>query len=99
MHDIQLSEHDTERGLYAVMTRTAVLKEAKLAGIADGLSRNAKDLVISTNPPAIDNHCIAATMLGWACNLAPLRIKILDLQSRPASAGIPNYRNSADASA
>jgi hypothetical protein len=34
--------------------------------MADGLRRSARDFVFSTNPPANDNHCIAATMLGWA---------------------------------
>ncbi|MGO9337293.1 MAG: hypothetical protein ACLPY1_07290 [Terracidiphilus sp.] len=71
---VQRSEHYTDRGHYAVMTRTTVLKEAKLSRIADHLCRNAEDLVFSTNPRAIDNRCIAATMLGWAYNLAPLRI-------------------------
>jgi hypothetical protein len=56
------------------MTRTTVLKGANPARIADHLRRNAEDLVLSTNSPTIDNCCIAATMLGWAYNLAPLRI-------------------------
>jgi hypothetical protein len=71
---IQRSEHYTDRGLYAVMTRTTVLKGAKLARVADHLCRNAEDLALSTNSPTIDNCNIAATMLGWAYNLAPLRI-------------------------
>jgi hypothetical protein len=71
---IQRSEHYTDKGLYAVMTRMTVLQEAKLARIADHLCRNAKELVASTNPPHIDNCRIAGMMLGWAHNLAPLRI-------------------------
>jgi hypothetical protein len=57
------------------MTRTRVLKYAQLARIADHLCRNAEDLVSTTNPPSIDNCRIAGTMLGWAYNLAPLRIE------------------------
>jgi len=68
------SEHYTDRGHYAVMTRTTVLKEAKLVRIADQLRRNAEDLVFSTNPPIIDNCRIAGEMLGWAFTLTPERI-------------------------
>jgi hypothetical protein len=71
---IQRSEHSTDRELRAGMTRTAVLKGAKLARIADHLRRNAEDLVPSTDSPTTDNCCIAATMLGWAYDLAPLRV-------------------------
>jgi hypothetical protein len=71
---IQRREHYTDRGLYAVMTRTTVLKGAKLARIADHLRCNAEDRVLAANSPTIDNCCIAATMLGWAYYLAPLRI-------------------------
>jgi hypothetical protein len=68
------SEHYTDKGNFAVMTRTKVIKYAQLASIAGHLCRNAEDLVSSTNPPDLDNCRIAGTMLGWAYNLAPIRI-------------------------
>jgi hypothetical protein len=74
MQTIQWSEHYTDKGHYAVMTRTTVLKDAQLARIADNLRRNAEDLVSSTNPSTIDNRRIAGTMLGWAFSLDPVRI-------------------------
>ena len=74
MQTIQSSELYTDKGQYAVMTRTKVLEYAQLARIAGHLCRNAEDLVFSTNPPSIDNSRIAGTMLGWAYNVAPLRI-------------------------
>jgi hypothetical protein len=75
MQTTQSNELYTDQGHYAVMTRTRVLKYAQLARIADHLCRNAEDLVSTTNPPSIDNCRIAGTMLGWAYNLAPLRIE------------------------
>jgi hypothetical protein len=75
MQTTQSNELYTDQGRYAVMTRTRVLKYAQLARIADHLCRNAEDLVSTTNPPSIDNCRIAGTMLGWAYNLAPLRIE------------------------
>ncbi len=74
MQTTQSNEQYTDKGNYAVMTRTTVLKHAQLARIADHLCRNAEDLVSSMSPPSIDNCRIAGTMLGWAYNLAPLRI-------------------------
>ncbi len=74
MQTTQSNEVYTDKGHYAVMTRTTVLKYAQLARIADQLCRNAEDLVFSTDPISIDNSRIAGTMLGWAYNLAPLRI-------------------------
>jgi hypothetical protein len=56
------------------MTRTMVVNHAQLTRIADHLRRNAEDLALSTNPPTVDNCRIAGTMLGWAFNLAPVRI-------------------------
>jgi hypothetical protein len=73
---IQNSEHYTDKGDFAVMTRTTVLKYAQLDSIAGHLCRNAEDLVSSTDPPTIDNSRIAATMLGWAYSLAPMRIEM-----------------------
>jgi hypothetical protein len=74
MQSIQYStEQYTDRGHYAVMTRTAVIKYAQLSRIADHLCRNAEDLVSSSNPPAIDDCRIAGAMLGFAFSLAPLR--------------------------
>jgi len=74
MQEIQQSEHYTDKGLYAVMTRTKVVNYAQLVRIAGHLCRNAEDLAASTDPPCVDNCCIAGMMLGWAYNLPPLRI-------------------------
>lgn len=68
------SEHYTDKGKFAVMTRTTVIKYAELARIAGHLCRNAEDLVFATNPPTVENRRIAGTMVGWAFSLAPLRI-------------------------
>ena len=76
MQSIHQSEQYTDRGHFAVMTRTAVLKDAQLARIADHLSRNAEDLAASSNPPAIDDCRIAGAMLGWAFTIAPIRIVV-----------------------
>jgi hypothetical protein len=75
MQAIQRSELYTDNGNYVVMTRTAVVKYSQLASIAGHLCRNAEELVSSTNPPTIDNCRIAATMLGWAYHLVPMRIE------------------------
>lgn len=71
---LQRNEHYTDRGHYAVMTRTTVVNHAQLTRIADHLRRNADDLALSTNPPTFDNCRIAGAMLGWACNIAPVNI-------------------------
>jgi hypothetical protein len=76
MQTLHRNEHYTDRGHYAVMTRTAVIKDAQLARIADHLRRNAEDLTGSSNPPTIDNCRIAGAMLGWAFSLAPIRIVV-----------------------
>jgi len=75
MHTIQRSEHYTDRGHYAVMTRTAVLEGMQLARIADHLRRNAEDLASSTDVPTFENCRIAGAMVTWAFSLAPLRIE------------------------
>ena len=74
MQDIQPSEHYTDKGNFAVMTRTKVVEYAQLVRIAGHLCRNAEDLVASTDAPCADNCRIAGAMLGLAYNLAPLRI-------------------------
>lgn len=74
MRTTQSNEQYTDKGDYAVMTRTRVLKYAQLARIAEHLCSNAENLVSSMNPPSTDNRRIAGTMLGWAYNLAPLRV-------------------------
>jgi hypothetical protein len=74
MQTIPSSELYTDKGHYAVMTRTTVLSYAKLAKIAAHLRRNAEELVSSTNPPNIDNCRIAGEMLGLALSIAPERI-------------------------
>ena len=68
---IQNSEQYTDKGQFGVMTRTTVLK---LDSIAGHLCRNAQDLASSAGSPGFDERRIAATMLGWAYRLAPLRI-------------------------
>jgi hypothetical protein len=76
MQSIHHSEQYTERENYAVMTRTAVLKDGQLARIADHLCRNAEDLADSSNYPTIDECRIAGAMLGWAFTIAPIRINV-----------------------
>jgi hypothetical protein len=77
MKNIDYSEHYTDRGHYAVMTRTTVLKDAdlaKLARIADHLRSNAEDLVSSSTPPTIHDCRVAGAMLGFAFSLMPVRV-------------------------
>jgi hypothetical protein len=74
MQSFERSEHYTDRDHYAVMTRTTFVQDARLTRIAGHLRRNAEDLAFSTNRPTADNCCIAGAMLGWAFNLAPMRI-------------------------
>ena len=74
MQTIHPTEHYTDKGDFAVVTRTTVVNYAQLASIAGHLCRNAEDLVSSTDPLNIDNCRIAGTMVGWAFSLAPLRI-------------------------
>ena len=76
MQSIHQSEQYTDRGHFAVMTRTAVLKDAQLSRIADHLRRNAEDLAESSNRPTIDDCRIAGAMLGWAFTIAPIRIVV-----------------------
>lgn len=75
MHNIQLSEHYTDKQNFAAMPRTKVVKYAQLVRIADHLCRNAEELLFSTDQPTIDNCRIAGMMLGLAYNLVPLRIE------------------------
>ena len=74
MPSLERSEHYTDRGHYAVMTRTTVVQNAQLTSIADHLRRDAEDLAFSTNPPVVDNCRIAGVMLGWTFNLPPVRL-------------------------
>lgn len=76
MQSIHQSEQYTDRGHFAVMTRTAVLKDAELARIADHLRRNAEDLADSLSCPTIDDCRVAGAMLGWAFTIAPIRIVV-----------------------
>lgn len=75
MQTLQRCEYYTDKGCYAVMTRTAVANYGQLTRIADQLRRNADDLASSTNPPTPQNCRIAGAMVGWAYNLAPLHIQ------------------------
>ncbi len=68
---IQNSEQYTDRGAFAVMTRSTALRLDRIAG---HLCRNAEDLASSAGSTGFDERRIAATMLGWAYSLAPLRI-------------------------
>jgi len=74
MDTFQRNEHYTDKGHYAVMTRTSVIKYAQLVRIADHLRSNAEDLASSTDVPTFENCRIAGAMVAWAFNLAPLRI-------------------------
>ena len=76
MQSIHHTEQYTDRGQFAVMTRTSVLKDAQLARIADHLRRNAEDLADSSNHPTIDDCRIAGAMLGWATTIEPVRIVV-----------------------
>jgi len=75
MQTLPHSEHYTDKGCYAAMTRTAVVNDAQLIRIADQLRRNAEDLTSSTNPPKLENCKIAGAMVGWAFTLVPFRIQ------------------------
>jgi len=75
MQTLPRSEHYTDKGCYAVMTRTAVVNYAQLTRVADQLRRDADDLASSTNPPTLENCRIAGAMVGWAFNLVPRRIQ------------------------
>ena len=68
---IQNSELYTDKGQFAVMTRTTVLKLDRIAG---HLCQNAEELASEPGPSGLGERRIAATMLGWAYSLAPLRI-------------------------
>jgi hypothetical protein len=76
MECIYQTEHYADRGHFAVMTRTAVLKDAQMARIADHLRRNAEDVASSSNPPTMHDCRIAGAMLGWALTLSPMRIAV-----------------------
>jgi len=70
------SEHYTDRGHFAAMTRTTVLKDVQLARIADHLRRNAEDLVSSSDPPTIHDCRIAGEMVTWAFSIAPFCVDL-----------------------
>jgi hypothetical protein len=74
MQTLQRNELYTDKGCYAVLTRTAVVQNEQLRRIADHLRSDAEDLAFSTIPPTPENCRIAGAMVGWAFNLAPLRI-------------------------
>lgn len=75
MQSIHQTEQYTDRGHFAVMTRTAI-KDVQLARIADHLRRNAEDLADPSNSPTIEDCRIAGAMLGWAFTIAPIRIVV-----------------------
>jgi len=75
MQTLQRSEHYTDKGCYAVMTRMALVNYAQLTRIADQLRRNVEDLASSTNPPKLEDCRIAWAMVSWAFTLVPLRVQ------------------------
>jgi hypothetical protein len=75
MDTLHRNELYTDKGNYAVMTRTSVLKDARLVRIADHLRRNAEDLASSTDVPTFENCRIAGAMVTWSFNLVPFRIE------------------------
>lgn len=74
MQSLERSEHYTDRGHYAVMTRTNVVKIAELTRVSDHPRRDAEDLAFSTNLPTVEQCRIAGVMLGWTFNLAAVRL-------------------------
>jgi hypothetical protein len=74
MRTIQPTEHYTDQGDFAVVTRTSVREYAQLVRVADRLCRNAEELLFSKDQPTIDNCCIAGEMLGLTLSIAPERI-------------------------
>lgn len=74
MRALQYSEHYTDKGPHAVVTRTRIVNVDELTVIAAHRRRTAEDLEFSANPSTLDNCRIAGAMLGWALNLAPTRI-------------------------
>ena len=74
MQTIHPTEHYTDKGEFAVMTRTTAVRYAGLSGIAGCLCPNADNRASSTDTLSVDNCPIAETMVGWAFSLAPLRI-------------------------
>jgi hypothetical protein len=75
MAALQHTEHYTDKGQYAVMTRTSVMKHAQLVRIADHLRRNAEDLASSTDVLTFEDCRIAGAMVTWAFNIAPVGIE------------------------
>jgi hypothetical protein len=74
MKILQRNEQYTDRGHFAVMTRTTVVDNAQLTRISDHLRRNAEDVAFSTNPPTFENCRIAGAMVTWAFDIALLRL-------------------------
>jgi hypothetical protein len=74
MQAIECSERYTNKGHYAVMTRTRILNLKKLTGIAEHFCRNAEVSASTSNPPIPADCRIAGAILGWTLNLAPIRI-------------------------
>jgi hypothetical protein len=70
------SEHYSDKGPHAVLTRTRVLSLEQFFRIADPLRGNAEDLGSSSNPPTVENCRIAGALVGWACELGPMRISV-----------------------
>lgn len=75
MQSTQSNEYYTDKGNYAVMTRTTVVNHGQLAEIAVRFCRRREVLARSSDTSAIDNCEIAETMLGWTYDLPPVRIE------------------------
>ena len=75
MQSLPRSEHYTDKGCYAVLTRAALVNYAQLTRVADQLRRDADDRASPTNPPTLENCRIAGAMASWVFNLVPLRVQ------------------------
>jgi hypothetical protein len=75
MQTLERNEHYTDKGNYAVMTRTSVIKYAQLARIADHICRNTEDLAAASDRDCGDSYSIDGTMLGGTYELVPLRVQ------------------------
>jgi hypothetical protein len=74
MQALERNELYTDKGIYAVMTRTSGIKYAQLIKVADHVCCKGEDLAIASDPGFGHNYSIDGTMLGGAYELAPLRI-------------------------
>ena len=75
MKTLPRSEHYTDKGCYAVMTRMLVADPPELIKKTIRLQVNS-DFVVSTNfPPTLKNCRIADGRVGWSYGLVLLRFR------------------------